>query len=96
MVHFEVTDVNYCNFSSCIMKLQYLNYILTRKKNQKSKLKNPSFHMRFTNPVHSALQQILVLAASKKKYNKELEKILGFYNNVLLTLTRCEKVENKL
>ena len=34
MVHFEVTDVirtvTYCNFSSYIMKLQYLKCILTR------------------------------------------------------------------
>jgi hypothetical protein len=33
MVHFEVTNVirrvKYCNFSSCIMKLQYLKCILT-------------------------------------------------------------------
>ena len=34
MVHFEATDVirtvKYCNFSSCIMKLQYLKCILPR------------------------------------------------------------------
>ena len=30
---------------------------------------------------YEALQQILILAASKKNYDKELEKILGFYNN---------------
>ena len=58
MVHFEVTDVirtvKYCNFSSYIMKLQYLKCILTRFFFQKSKLKKPSFHMRFTNPAHSA------------------------------------------
>ena len=28
-----------------------------------------------------ALQKILILAASKKNYDKELKKILGFYNN---------------
>ena len=30
---------------------------------------------------YEALQQILILAASKKNYDKELEKILEFYNN---------------
>ena len=30
---------------------------------------------------YEALQQILILAASKKNYDKELEKILGSYNN---------------
>ena len=57
IVHFEVTDVirtfKYCNFSSYIMKLQYLKCILTRFFFQKSKLRKPSFHMRFTNPALS-------------------------------------------
>ena len=30
---------------------------------------------------YEALQQILILAASKNNYDKELEKILEFYNN---------------
>ena len=60
MVHFEVTDVirtvKYCNFSSYIMKLQYLKCILTRFFFfQKSKLNKPSFHMRFTNPALSEM-----------------------------------------
>ena len=30
---------------------------------------------------YEALQQVLILAASKKNYDTELKKILGFYNN---------------
>ena len=64
MVHFEVTDVirtvKYCNFSSYIMKLQYLKCILTRFFFQKSKLRKPSFHMRFTNPALSASWRIYI------------------------------------
>ena len=30
---------------------------------------------------YEALQQILILAASKNNYDKKLEKILEFYNN---------------
>ena len=30
---------------------------------------------------YEALQQVLILAASKKTYDTELKKILGFYNN---------------
>ena len=63
MVHFEATDViwtvKYCNFSSCIMKLQYLKCILTRFFFQKYKLKKHSFHMRFTNPALSAYLGII-------------------------------------
>ena len=61
IVHFEVTDVirtvKYCNFSSYIMKLQYLKCILTRFFFQKSKLKKPSFQMRFTNPALSVFKE---------------------------------------
>ena len=33
------------------------------------------------NTYYEALQQVLILAASKKNYDTELKKILGFYNN---------------
>ena len=33
---------------------------------------------------YEALQQVLILAASKKNYDTELKKILGFYNNISL------------
>ena len=43
-----------------------------------------SLEIRFNQNVleyYEALQQILILAASKNNYDNELEKILEFYNN---------------
>ena len=87
MVQFEVTDVirtvKYCNFSSYTMKLQYLKYILTKFFFQKSKLKKPSFHMRFTNPAHSVhcLARCMNLNIIKKTLHKELTISLFLFQN---------------
>ena len=78
MVHFEVTDVirtvKYCNFSSYIMKLQHLKCILTRFFFQKSTLKKPSFHMRFTNP---ALSVFLVCI-----YNQQYQFVFNLFLSI--------------
>ena len=88
MVHFEVTDVirtvKYCNFSSYIMKLQYLKCILTRFFFSKIKVEKPHF----SYEIYQSASQCSGVFARQKKCTRQIAYI-NFSDNFTIQLALC-------